>query len=113
MTFLSKRRGRRRTGVVAGVVAAFSFVALAVAAPTSSPVGGFEIDANKGVPAVANNAATINNNAYYSGTDSPTGGDDWVDGGPNNGMFALSATAPHTAAADCYGSDIDRNAALL
>ena len=32
---------------------------------------------------------------------------DWVDGGPGGGYFELSGAAPHTAASDCYGSNID------
>jgi hypothetical protein len=58
-------------------------------------IGGFEIDAS---------SATVNH-ALHSGNDA---GDDWADGGPNNGVFAPSAGPPHTAAADCYGSNVDK-----
>ena len=58
-------------------------------------VGGFEIDAGN----------VAQEHALYSGND---GGDDWAEGSSGSGVFEASASAPHTAAADCYGSNIDK-----
>ena len=106
------RRGSRARKAGIGLIASLFVVGTALATLLTSNVGGFEIDANQGVAAVKDDLSTINDDAYYSGTFS-TPGDDWVDGGPNNGLFALSGSAPHTAAADCYGSNIDINSAAL
>ena len=109
----ARGRVRVRLAGLTGALGALGLVGMVLAIVVSSPVGGFEIDANQGVPAVADNLSTLNDNAFYSGTDTPTSGDDWVDGGPNNGLFALSTDVPHTAAADCYGSNIDENPNVL
>src|SRR5262245_15213290 len=113
----SNKRPRRRFGgqmrkAGIGVVAGLFVVGTALATILTSNVGGFEIDANHGVPAVADDTGTINDDAYYSDTFT-TAGDDWVDGGAHTGMFQLSASDPDTAASGCYGSDIDVNSAAL
>ena len=48
--------------------------------------------------------------ALYAGNNNPPG-DDWddVSGGAGEGVFAPSTSEPHTAAANCYGSNIDKN----
>jgi len=104
-----RRFGGRARKAGIGVVASLFVVGTALATLLTSNVGGFEIDANQGVPAVVDDLGTINDDAYYSGTYT-TPGDDWVDGGSHDGLFALGSG---TAAAGCYGSDIDINSAAL
>jgi hypothetical protein len=86
--------GRRRWLSVAVLAVGASVMAIALA--SANNVGGFEIDADHTTPG----------DALYSGND---GGDDWAQGASNQGIFRASTAAPHTAAADCYGSNIDKN----
>jgi hypothetical protein len=72
--------------------------AIVIALASANNVGGFEIDADH----------TTASDALYSGNNN---GDDWATGTANNGIFAPSTSTPHTAAADCYGSNIDKNTA--
>jgi len=72
-----------------------SLVAIRFAAAAQ---GGFEIDADQ----------TTASHALYSGNDSNGTGDDWAAGGSGSGVFELSSATPHTAAADCYNSNIDK-----
>jgi hypothetical protein len=86
--------GRRRWLSVA--VLALGGSVLVIALASADNVGGFEIDADHTTPG----------DALYSGNN---GGDDWAQGASNQGIFRASTSAPHTAAADCYGSNIDKN----
>jgi hypothetical protein len=91
---LAVTRGRRRqlSLVVLALGALLTFIALA----SATNVGGFEIDADH----------TTESDALYSGNN---GGDDWAQGASSDGIFVPSTSAPHTAAANLYGSDIDKN----
>ena len=71
---------------------------MVIALASANNVGGFEIDADHTTP----------RDALYSGNN---GGDDWAQGSSNQGIFVPSASPPHTAAADLYGSNIDKNPA--
>jgi hypothetical protein len=89
-------RGRRaRFTVVAATIAASAIV---IAIAVADNVGGFEIDADHATPS----------DALYSGNES---GSDWAQGTSAQGIFIPSASAPHTAATDLYGSNIDKNPA--
>src|SRR5262245_796119 len=90
----SRNRGRWATLSIALVLALFvgSMIIASIAGATN--VSGFEIDADH----------TAVHDALYSGNNT---GDDWAKGSSNNGVFALSGLAPHTAATDCYGSNVD------
>src|SRR5688572_32678398 len=89
-------RGRRaRFTVVAATIAASAIV---IAIAVADNVGGFEIDADHATPS----------DALYSGNN---GGNDWAQGTSAQGIFVPSASAPHTAATDLYGSNIDKNPA--
>src|SRR5215217_7942240 len=96
------RLPRRRLAVAAvlGVVAT-PFVVLAIAFGHS--VGGFEIDADH----------VAVGDALYSGTQAGSPGDDWAKGSSQNGVFEPSSGLPHTAATDCYGSNVDQAGAGL
>ena len=61
-------------------------------------LNGFGIDSDDTLP----------QNALYSGLPDGDLSNDWA-AGPvtGSGVFQLSEAAPHTAAADCYGSDVD------
>jgi hypothetical protein len=89
-------RGRRRWAAVA--VAAIGASGLLIALAAANNVGGFEIDADHTTP----------RDGLYSGNN---GGDDWATGSSNQGIFIPSTSAPHTAASDLYGSNIDKNPA--
>ena len=92
-----RRRRRVRLGAVGAVLAA-ALVGFNLASAVN--VGGFEIDASDS-PA---------DQALYAGTESPAG-DDWADknvAAAGDGVFTNSTGSPHTAATDCYGSDIDK-----
>lgn len=94
------RRHQKRVLVLFVVSFTFSMLALTATAQT----GGFEIDASQTPPL----------NALYSGNDQNNGvGDDWAQGTGtgHNGLFTSSADSPHTAAEDCYDSNIDINPA--
>jgi hypothetical protein len=91
------RRLRSRRTMVTAVVLALGASMMVIALASANNVGGFEIDADH----------TTVSDALYSGNNA---GDDWAQGSSNNGIFVPSAAAPHTAAADCYGSNIDKNA---
>lgn len=100
-------RGRRPSrisalGVIAALVAStLAFVATtAGASHTTGP--GFEVDAGQSEGWAAGTAGTPR--ALWSNAASHT---DWADGGPGDGFFTPSAATPHTAAADCYNSNID------
>ena len=89
-------RGRRaRFTVVAATIAASAIV---IAIAVADNVGGFEIDADHATPS----------DALYSGNNA---GNDWAQGTSAQGIFVPSASAPHTAATDLYGSNIDKNPA--
>jgi SdrD B-like protein len=90
--FGPKARRRMLTALLLAIGASVIVIALA----SANNVGGFEIDADH----------TTASDALYSGNNA---GDDWAQGTSNQGIFAPSAAAPHTAAADCYGSNIDKN----
>jgi hypothetical protein len=92
----SRSRGRRvsRRWITA-IVLALGASLVVIALASANNVGGFEIDADHTTPS----------DALYSGNN---GGDDWAAGTSGNGVFANSLAAPHTAAADCYGSNIDK-----
>src|SRR5215213_617192 len=92
---LGDRRGQLGLSVV--VLGAASLMVIALA--SANNVGGFEIDADHTTPG----------DALYSGNNA---GDDWTKGASNEGVFSASAAAPHTAATDCYGSNIDKTPAL-
>jgi hypothetical protein len=94
--FTTMRGRRRRLGLLAAVLGTASLIVIAIA--SADNVGGFEIDADH---------ATADH-ALYSGND---GGADWAQGSSNTGIFIPSASAPHTAATDLYGSNIDQNPA--
>ena len=96
-----KRRGRLGTIPLVLVVAMVMLVGMLTVPAQALTVGGFEIDADQ----------TALPNGLYSGTETGTKGDDWAQGSANNGMFVPSTAAPHTAAANCYGSNVDRTAA--
>jgi hypothetical protein len=106
-------RPKRRRSTAAAFVGSVGAIGAAVAmvlAVVGSPVAGFQIDANKGVPAVANDLTTQSVQALY--TDTADGADDWVKGaGSGTGLFQLGGTG--TAAKDCYGSNIDFVSASL
>jgi hypothetical protein len=91
-------RGRRR--IVTVVALAVGGSAIVIGLALASNEGGFEIDANQ-APA---------GNALYSGNE---GGDDWAKGSSQEGIFIPSTSAPHTAATDLYGSNIDKNPAAV
>ena len=90
-------RRRWRWLSLIGVAGVASLIVIALA--SANNVGGFEIDADHTTPG----------DALYSGNN---GGDDWAQGASSNGVFQNSIAAPHTAAADCYGSNIDKNPAV-
>ena len=89
-------QGRRRWVITA--VLAIGGSAIVIALASANNVGGFEIDADH----------TTARDALYSGNN---GGDDWAQGSSNQGIFVPSTSAPHTAATDLYGSNIDKNPA--
>jgi SdrD B-like domain len=91
-------RGRRRW--IGALVVALGASAMVITLALASNEGGFEIDANQTPPG----------NALYSGNE---GGDDWAKGSSQEGIFIPSTSAPHTAAADLYGSNIDKNPAAV
>jgi hypothetical protein len=80
------------------VVVAIGGSAIVIALAAANNVGGFEIDADHPTA----------RDALYSGNN---GGDDWATGSSNQGIFVPSTSAPHTAATDLYGSNIDKNPA--
>jgi hypothetical protein len=86
---------RRRRWLSVPVLALGASV-LVIALASADNIGGFEIDADHTTPG----------DALYSGNN---GGNDWAQGASNQGIFRASTSAPHTAAADCYGSNIDKN----
>jgi hypothetical protein len=88
----SSQSRRLRLGAV-GVALASLLVVINFA--SADNVGGFEIDANHAVA----------NHALYSGNDA---GDDWAEGSSQAGVFEPSAGLPHTAATNCYGSNVDK-----
>jgi hypothetical protein len=90
------RRGRRRWLLIPVVALGTSAIVIALA--IANNVGGFEIDAEHPTP----------RDALYSGND---GGNDWAQGSSSQGIFVPSTSAPHTAATDLYGSNIDKNPA--
>jgi SdrD B-like domain len=92
---LQKRRRRARVGLFG---AALGVLLVGINLASAVNVGGFEIDANESPQA----------RALYSGNNVPPG-DDWAQGFTQNGVFLPSTSEPHTAAADCYGSNIDKN----
>jgi hypothetical protein len=81
----------------------------------ASGLGPFEIDdfaadANN-VPVACDPADTeCPKKSYYSGNDAPPA-DDWAQD-RLTGSFLPSALRPHTAATNCYGSDVDVNPAI-
>jgi len=85
--------------ITIAVVTLIGMLAVPVLALT---VAGFEIDADQLTAA----------NALYSGTEGTNPGDDWAAGATGNGAFANSPTAPHTAATDCYDSNVDVTAVV-
>ena len=91
--------GRTRLAVF-GLTLATVLVGINLASAVN--VGGFEIDANESPQA----------RAFYAGNNAPPG-DDWAQTDPapaaGEGVFVPSADLPHTAAAGCYGSNIDKN----
>ena len=95
-------RFRRRAAVLtvgAALLASLGIIALA----NAHNVGGFEIDADH----------VAVGDALYSGTEPGAPGDDWAPGAAQNGVFANSTALPHTAATDCYGSNVDQAGAGL
>src|SRR3954470_22139628 len=96
---LRRRRGALLVGLVSAV-ALLSLMLISFAGATS--VAGFEIDADHVAP-----PATAPVDALHSGNE---GGNDWAAGSSGQGVFALSASLPHTAATNCYGSNIDKTA---
>jgi hypothetical protein len=91
-----RRNAHGRRGLLNAAILALGASVMAIALASANNVGGFEIDADHTTPG----------DALYSGNN---GGDDWAQGASNQGMFRASTSAPHTAAADCYGSNIDKN----
>jgi hypothetical protein len=71
---------------------------IVIALASANNVGGFEIDADH----------TTARDALYSGNNT---GNDWATGSSQQGVFIPSTAAPHTAATDLYGSNIDKNPA--
>jgi hypothetical protein len=95
---LGRERDTRRRRLVTLVLVAFGASAIVIALASANNVGGFEVDADH----------TTARDGLYSGNN---GGDDWAQGASGNGIFIPSAAAPHTAATDLYGSNIDKNPA--
>jgi len=93
--FGRRRSARRSLSLAAALTLGFSLFAAQFAAGAQ---GGFEIDADQ----------TTASHALYSGNDSCGAGDDWAAGSTGQGVFQLSSSAPHTAATDCYNSNIDK-----
>jgi hypothetical protein len=100
----SASRGRRSRRVQLGAIG-LTLAAFLVGINLASAVniGGFEIDANESPV----------ERALYAGNNTPPG-DDWAEKtnpppASGEGVFEPSAGLPHTAATDCYDSDIDKN----
>jgi len=95
-------RHRRALGGASSVtvlaVAIVTLVGMLAIPAHALSVGGFEIDADQVSPAAA---------ALYSGTDTPTSGDDWAQGASGHGAFVQASGATGTAATGCYGSNVD------
>ena len=95
-----KRHSGRTRLAVFGLTIAALLVGINLASAVN--VGGFEIDANESPQA----------RALYAGNNTPPG-DDWTQTDPppavGKGVFVPSTGLPHTAATNCYGSNIDKN----
>src|SRR5574341_2266899 len=74
-------------------------------------IDGFAVDANNEPVACAPADTECPKKSYYSGNDAPPA-DDWAQGASHDGIFVPSASSPHTAATNCYGSDVDINPAI-
>src|SRR5574341_161891 len=74
-------------------------------------IDGFAVDANNEPVACAPADTECPKKSYYSGNDAPPA-DDWAQGTSQDGIFVPSASPPHTAATNCYGSNVDINPAI-